>query len=187
MSRQLVILDRDGVINQDSDEFVKTLAEWVPIDGSIAAIAKLSQAGFTVAVATNQSGIGRKLIEPSALDSMHEKLRSLVQEAGGTIDRIAYCPHLPDEGCACRKPAPGLYLELSREFGIPLDGVPVVGDSERDLDAARAVNARPILVLTGEGQKAAAKLRESGKSVEIFPDLEAVATRLIAESSARDP
>lgn len=186
MSRQLVILDRDGVINHDSDQFVKTPAEWLPIDGSIAAIAKLSQAGFTVAVATNQSGIGRKLIEPAALESMHEKLRSLVRQAGGTVERIAYCPHLPDEGCTCRKPAPGLYLELSRGLGIPLDGVPVVGDSERDLEAARAVNARPILVLTGEGQKTAAILGERGEYVETFSDLDAVATQLIAERSGKD-
>ncbi len=181
MSRRLVILDRDGVINHDSDEFVKTPAEWIPIDGSIGAIARLSQAGFTVAVATNQSGIGRKLIEPSALEAMHEKLRALVTEAGGSVDRVAYCPHLPEDGCECRKPAPGLFKKLSRELGMPLDGVPVVGDSERDLEAARAVNARPMLVLTGYGEKTAAKLEGSGDSVETFADLDAAASRLIAE------
>ena len=185
MSRQLVILDRDGVINLESDEFVKTPAEWIPIDGSIAAIAKLSQAGFTVAVATNQSGIGRKLIEESALDAMHEKMRSLVRDAGGSVDRIAYCPHLPDDGCECRKPATGLFAKLSRDLGVPLDGVPVVGDSERDIEAARAVNARPILVLTGYGQETAAKLQQRGDSVETFADLDAAAAQLIAERSKK--
>ena len=163
MSPRLVILDRDGVINHDSDEFVKTPAEWLPIDGSIEAIAKLSSAGFTVAVATNQSGIGRKLLDKPALNAMHDKLRALVKDAGGDLERIVYCPHHPDAGCECRKPAPGLYKQLSRHYGVPLDGVPIVGDSERDLDAARAVNARPILVLTGKGSKTAADLETLGR------------------------
>lgn len=183
MAIQLVILDRDGVINHDSDEFVKTPAEWLPIDGSIEAIARLCQAGFTVAVATNQSGVGRRLIDQAALDAMHDKLRVLVSKAGGSVERIVYCPHLPDAGCGCRKPAPGLYIELSRELRVPLDGVPIVGDSWRDLEAARAVNARPILVLTGDGAKTAAQLRNRGDSVETFADLDAVATQLIAELS----
>ena len=160
MSPRLVILDRDGVINHDSDEFVKTPAEWLPIDGSIEAIAKLSSAGFTVAVATNQSGIGRKLLDKPALNAMHDKLRALVKDAGGDLERIVYCPHHPDAGCECRKPAPGLYKQLSRHYGVPLDGVPIVGDSERDLEAARAVNARPILVLSGKGRKTAAGNRD---------------------------
>lgn len=185
MSVRLVILDRDGVINHDSDEFVKTPDEWLPIEGSIAAIARLSAAGFTVTIATNQSGIGRKLIEPSALDAMHEKLQTLVKDAGGSVDRIVYCPHLPDDGCECRKPAPGLLRELSREFSVPLDGVPVVGDAARDIEAARAVNARPMLVLTGYGEKTAATLRERGDEVETFADLGAAAERLIAETDDR--
>lgn len=182
MSPRLVILDRDGVINHDSDDFVKTPDEWLPIDGSIGAIAKLSSAGFTVAVATNQSGIGRKLLDKPALDAMHEKLRSLVKDAGGDVDRIVYCPHHPDDGCDCRKPAPGLYQRLSRHYGVPLDGVPVVGDSERDLVAARAMNARPILVLTGNGEKTNTDLQRRGEVVETFSDLDAVATALIAET-----
>jgi len=181
LSRRLVILDRDGVINHDSDDFVRTPAEWLPINGSIEAIASLSNAGFTVAVATNQSGIGRKLIDKPALDAMHEKLRSLVNDAGGDVDRIVYCPHHPDDGCECRKPAPGLYRQLSRQYGVPLDGVPIVGDTERDLLAARAVNGRPILVLTGNGAQTAADLQQRGDDVETFADLDAVATRLIAE------
>ncbi len=186
MSVRLVILDRDGVINHDSDEFVKTPDEWLPIDGSIAAIARLSKAGFTVAVATNQSGIGRKLIEPSALEAMHEKLQTLARDAGGSVDYIAYCPHVPNDGCECRKPAPGLYRELSHEFGVSLDGVPVIGDSERDLQAARAVNARPMLVLTGEGERTAATLRQRRDEVETFADLEAAAAQLIAEMGEKD-
>jgi D-glycero-D-manno-heptose 1,7-bisphosphate phosphatase len=181
VSPRLVILDRDGVINQDSDDFVKTPDEWLPIDGSIEAIARLSSAGFTVAVATNQSGVARKIIDIPSLDAMHNKLRSLAKDAGGDVDRIAYCPHHPDDGCECRKPAPGLLKQLSRQYGVPLDGVPFVGDSERDLDAARAVNARPILVLTGAGQKTAADLQQRGESVETFADLDAAATALIAE------
>lgn len=182
MSGRLVILDRDGVINHDSDEFIKTAEEWRPIDGSIEAIAKLSKAGFTVAVATNQSGIGRRLIGPPALDAMHDKLRALVAAAGGDLGHIVYCPHHPDDGCECRKPAPGLLRRLSREYGVPLDGAPVIGDSLRDLDAARAVNARPILVLTGDGERTAARLRERGDSVETFANLEAAANVLVAQA-----
>lgn len=185
MSRRLVILDRDGVINHDSDEFVKSPAEWLPIDGSIDAIARLSQAGFTIAVATNQSGIGRKIIDRPALEAMHDKLRSLVRDAGGDVDRIAYCPHHPDDGCDCRKPAPGLLNQLSRQYGMPLDGVPFVGDSTRDLEAARAVNARPILVLTGDGEKTAAAMKNRGDAVETFADLDAAASALIAENNER--
>lgn len=185
MSRRLVILDRDGVINHDSVEFVKTPDEWLPIAGSIEAIAKLSSAGFTVAVATNQSGIGRKLLDKPALEAMHDKLRSLVKAAGGHVGRIVYCPHHPDDACDCRKPAPGLFLQLSRQYNVPLDGVPIVGDSVRDLDAARAVNARPILVLTGKGADTAADLQQRGERVETFADLDAAATHLIADISKK--
>jgi len=181
LSRRLVILDRDGVINHDSDDFVKTPDEWIPIDGSIGAIAKLSTAGFTVAVATNQSGIGRKLLDKPALHAMHNRLRTLVKDAGGDVDRIVYCPHHPDDGCDCRKPAPGLYQKLARQYGVPLDGIPIVGDSERDLVAARAVHGRPILVLTGKGAKTSADLQQRGEQVETFADLDAVAAALIAE------
>ena len=181
MSPRLVILDRDGVINQDSKDFVKTPDEWLPIAGSIDAIARLSGAGFTVAVATNQSGIGRKLVDRPAVEAMHDKLRALVRNAGGNVDRIVYCPHLPGDDCDCRKPAPGMYRQLSRHYGAPLDGVPMVGDSERDLTAARAVNGRPILVLTGNGVKTAGSLQQQGAEVETFADLDAVATQLIAE------
>jgi D-glycero-D-manno-heptose 1,7-bisphosphate phosphatase len=177
----LVILDRDGVINHESKEFVKSPDEWLPIEGSIAAIARLSGAGYTVAVATNQSGLGRKLLDRVALEAMHDKLRMLVREAGGDVDRIVYCPHLPEDNCDCRKPKPGLFRQLSRQYGAPLDGVPMIGDSERDIAAALAVNGRPILVLTGNGRDTLGALQRSGAVVETFADLAAAADGLIAE------
>jgi len=178
---RLVILDRDGVINYDSAEFIKAPDEWVPIAGSLEAIAALTAAGFTVAVATNQSGIARKLIDPPTLEAIHDKMRMLAREAGGEIGRIVFCPHHADDGCACRKPAPGLLLELSRQYGVPLENVPMIGDSERDIEAARSVGGRPILVLTGNGRKTATALAEGGEVPEIFPDLGAAAAALITE------
>ena len=180
MSGRLVILDRDGVINHDSDEFIKSPDEWRAIDGSIDAIAALSKAGFTVAVATNQSGIGRKIIDLPTLESIHAKLRDAVRQAGGDLGRIVFCPHHPEDDCACRKPKPELLLRLSRQYGVPLAGVPVVGDSERDIQAARAVNARPILVLTGNGRKTAAALAAKSEGAETFDDLSAAADAIIA-------
>ena len=180
-SVKLVVLDRDGVINRDSPDFVKSAAEWQPLAGSIAAIARLSAAGFTVAVASNQSGLGRGLFAPKALEEMHAKLRELVRAAGGEVGRIVFCPHAPDEGCRCRKPAPGLLEELGEHYGIELTGVPVVGDSLRDLEAAAAVGARPILVRTGNGRKTEAALPSSLRGVEVFDDLAAAAAALIAE------
>lgn len=182
MSGRLVILDRDGVINHDSDEFVKSPSEWEPIDGSIEGIAELSNAGFTVAVATNQSGVGRKLIDLPALEAIHRKMRQAVTDAGGDLGRIVFCPHHPDDNCDCRKPNPGLLNKLARQYGVPINGVPMVGDSERDIAAAKAVSGRPILVLTGNGQHTAALLAEKGEEVETYPDLQAVAKQLIANS-----
>jgi D-glycero-D-manno-heptose 1,7-bisphosphate phosphatase len=178
----LVILDRDGVINADSAEFIKSPDEWVPIDGSVEAIGKLSTAGFRVAVASNQSGIARKLLDLPALNAIHEKMRRLVRKAGGEIGEIVFCPHHPDDGCNCRKPAPGMLLALGRHYGLPLDRVPMIGDSLRDIDAAVAVGGRPILVLTGNGSKTAAELKAANRGVECFADLADVATALVAES-----
>jgi D-glycero-D-manno-heptose 1,7-bisphosphate phosphatase len=177
----LVILDRDGVINQDSSAFVKSADEWLPLDGSIAAIATLHRAGFTIAVASNQSGLARRLFGRNALLSMHRKMRRLVEDAGGRVDRIVVCPHGPDDGCDCRKPQPGLLRKLARYYGIGLRGVPAIGDSERDLAAARTVGARPILVRTGNGRRTEAGLTGALGSVEVFDDLAAVAAALIAE------
>ncbi|MDA0678784.1 MAG: D-glycero-beta-D-manno-heptose 1,7-bisphosphate 7-phosphatase [Proteobacteria bacterium] len=185
MSRRLVILDRDGVINHDSDDFIKSPAEWLPIDGSIEAISRLSAAGFDVAVATNQSGVGRKYIDRPTLEAIHDKMRRAVRDAGGDITRIVYCPHLPDAGCDCRKPKSGLYLQIGTYLGVPLEGVPMIGDSVRDIAAARSAGGRPILVLTGNGVAAAASLNESGVPVETFADLAAAVSFLIDEYRER--
>jgi D-glycero-D-manno-heptose 1,7-bisphosphate phosphatase len=182
LSGGLVILDRDGVINHDSDEFVKSPSEWQPIDGSIEAIAELSNAGFTVAVATNQSGVGRKLIDLPALEAIHKKMRQAVTDAGGDLGRIVFCPHHPDDNCDCRKPKPGLLDKLARQYGAPINGVPMIGDSERDIAAAKAVSGRPILVLTGNGQSTAAVLAGKSEEVETYPDLQAAAKQLIANN-----
>jgi D-glycero-D-manno-heptose 1,7-bisphosphate phosphatase len=150
---KLVILDRDGVINYDSAQFIKSPDEWKPIPGSLEAIALLNQAGFRVAVATNQSGIGRGLFEMSTLNAIHDKMHRALAQYGGRIDALFYCPHTADSNCSCRKPKPGMLEEIARRFGADLDGIPSVGDSLRDLQASAAVGAHPILVLTGKGEK----------------------------------
>lgn len=150
---KLVILDRDGVINHDSAAYIKSPEEWKPIPGSLEAIALLSQAGYRVLVATNQSGVGRGLFEMATLNAIHDKMHRALGLAGGRIDGIFYCPHAQDAGCNCRKPKPGLLQEIAHRFGVDLDGVPFIGDSLRDLQAAAAVGAQPILVLTGKGKK----------------------------------
>ncbi len=147
----LVILDRDGVINVDRVDYVRRLEEWQPLPGSLEAIAQLSRAGITVAVATNQSGIGRGVYELSSLQQIHELLQRQVEALGGRIAHIAFCPHAPEHGCSCRKPAPGMLEEISRQLGLPLRRVPYVGDALRDLQAARAAGAQPVLVRTGKG------------------------------------
>lgn len=178
-ARKLVILDRDGVINRDSREFVKNTGEFVPLPGSIEAIAALSRAGYTVAVASNQSGLARGLFDRRALRAMHRKLRRLVAAAGGRVDRIVVCPHGPDDDCRCRKPRPGLLLRLARHYGVALDGVPVIGDSLRDLQAAAAVGAQPILVRSGNGRKTARSLPAALRQVPVCDDLAAAARELI--------
>jgi D-glycero-D-manno-heptose 1,7-bisphosphate phosphatase len=176
---KLVVLDRDGVINQDSREFVKSADEWLPLPGSIDAIAALSQAGFAVAVATNQSGLARGLVDEAALWAMHQKLRKLVAAAGGCVNQIVYCPHGPDDGCDCRKPRPGLLQQIGAHFEHDMAGVPVVGDSLRDLKAAQAIGARPILVRTGNGANTSKDLPPSLCDIEIYDDLAMAAAALI--------
>jgi len=177
----LVILDRDGVINQDSNEFVKSVDEWLPLEGSIEAIARLSVAGFTVAVASNQSGLARGLFDAAALRAMHQKLLDLVAAEGGRVDRIVVCPHGPDDTCSCRKPKPGLLLELGQYYDVSLTGVPVIGDSLRDLRAASLAGARPILVRTGNGTRTELELPADLGDVDIFDDLAAVVAALMAD------
>ena len=175
---KLIILDRDGVINVDSPQFIKSPDEWKPIPGSLEAIAALTQAGYRVVVATNQSGIGRGLFDMSTLNAINAKMHKAVNQAGGRIEAIFYCPDTAESESHYRKPAPGMFREIGERFAMPLEGVPAVGDSLRDLQAASAVNARPILVLTGKGQKT---LEGGGlpEGTEVFPDLAAVAEALV--------
>ncbi len=168
---KLVILDRDGVINEDSDDFIKTLDEFILLPGSLEAIKRLKQAGYQVVVATNQSGIARGYLTLDTLNAMHDKLNVLLADIGVNIDGFFYCPHGPDDGCECRKPKPGLYQQISQQFNVALEGVPVIGDSLRDLEAARAVGAKPILVRTGKGRRTLA----AGKGLEDVPVYENLA------------
>ena len=175
---KLVILDRDGVVNHDSKQFIKSPAEWRPIPGSIDAIAKLSQAGYRVIIATNQSGIGRGLFDMDTLNAIHEKMHRAVQQAGGRIDAIFYCPHPIEDDCKCRKPKTGMFERIARCFNVDLIGTPSVGDSLRDLQAAAAVGARPLLVLTGKGTQTQA---EGGlpEGTQVFPDLATAAEEIL--------
>ena len=150
---KLVILDRDGVINQDSAAFVKHPDEWVALPGSLDAIARLSQANWRVVIASNQSGIARGLFDMQGLNAIHAKLRREVIQAGGMIDAIFVCPHGPDDACDCRKPKPGMFRDIARRYDIDLTGVPAVGDSLRDLQAAADAGCHPWLVMTGNGRK----------------------------------
>ena len=148
---QLIILDRDGVINEDSDDYIKSPSEWNPIRGSLEAIARLHRAGWHVVVATNQSGIARQLFDLDTLARIHETMHRRVIESGGLIDAVFFCPHGPDDGCRCRKPLPGMFHDIAERLHINLAGVPAIGDSLRDLQAAQAAGASPILVKTGKG------------------------------------
>ena len=179
MSSQLAILDRDGVINFDSDAFIKSPDEWLPIPGSLEAIARLHQAGWRVVVASNQSGVGRGLMDEDSLEAIHRRMEQAVTAAGGHFDGIFYCPHHPDEGCKCRKPLPGLLNAIATHFDISLEHVPVIGDSERDLEAATAAGAEPVLVLTGNGEKTRAGLPDDSM-IPIYADLSAAADGLLA-------
>ena len=176
-SMKLVILDRDGVINHDSDQFIKSPAEWKPIAGSLEAIATLTHSGHRVVVCSNQSGIGRGLLDMAALNAINDKMYKALAVLGGRIDALFYCPHPAETGCECRKPKPGMYQDIARRFNVPLTGVPSVGDSLRDLQAADAVGCQPMLVLTGKGRKT----RSAGglpESTQVFDDL-AAAVRII--------
>ncbi len=148
----IVILDRDGVINHDSPDFIKSPDEWIPINGSMEAIALFTQHGYQVYVATNQSGVGRGIINEDLLGEIHQKMLSMIQDAGGALAGIVYCPHHPNKNCQCRKPRPGLLHRIERMSGVAITGQPFVGDSPRDIQTAQAVNCEPVLVLTGNGQ-----------------------------------
>ncbi len=174
---KLIILDRDGVINHDSAQYIKSPDEWRPIDGSLEAIARLTHGGYRAVVATNQSGIGRGLFDMATLNAINSKMIKAVSQAGGRIEAVFYCPDIAESSSKFRKPAPGMLLEIGERFNTPLNGVPAVGDSLRDLQAAAAVGAQPILVLTGKG----AETQESGGMPEdtlVYSDLTAVAQAL---------
>lgn len=167
---KLVILDRDGVINFDSADFIKSPNEWRAIPGSLEAIARLNQSGYRVVVASNQSGIGRGLFDMAALNAINEKMHKALLRVGGRIDALFYCPHAQEAGCTCRKPLAGLFEQIGERFGVNLKGVPAIGDSIRDLECAAAVGAQPMLVLTGKGEKTR-ELEQFPKTVPVFKDL----------------
>ena len=172
---KLIILDRDGVINHDSDDYIKSPDEWVPIPGSLEAITSLKRAGYTVVVATNQSGVGRGLFDLYTLQKMQQE----VARAGGKIDGIFFCPHTPDDHCDCRKPKPGLLLDIAKKFNCDLMDVPAVGDSLRDIESAQTVGARPVLVRTGKGE-AVVKSGKLPAGVAVYADLAAFVDALLA-------
>jgi D-glycero-D-manno-heptose 1,7-bisphosphate phosphatase len=176
---KLIVLDRDGVVNRDSDQFIKSPDEWRPIPGSLEAIARLNHAGYRVVIATNQSGIGRGLFEMATLNAIHEKMHKALALVGGRIDALFYCPHTADAQCECRKPKTGMLREIGVRFGVDLADVPCIGDSLRDLTAAAAVGAQPILVLTGKGEQTL-RNGDCPRDTVIFPDLAFAASALLS-------
>jgi len=166
-----IVLDRDGVINQDSDNYIRNVDEWLPIDGSIEAIVALSTAGYTVAIATNQSGLARGYFDEIALANMHQKLCTLVEDAGGKIAGIFYCPHLPSDNCECRKPKPGLLKQIEVELQVTLQNSWFIGDSLSDLSTALNFGCVPVLVRTGKGESTESKILSTADLSKIFSDL----------------
>lgn len=183
---KLIILDRDGVINHDSERFIKSPAEWRAIPGSPEAIARLNQAGYRVVVATNQSGIGRGLFDMETLNAIHAKMHQTVQAAGGRIDAIFYCPHAADAKCDCRKPKPGMLNQIAACFNADLTGVIAVGDSLRDLEAAASAGASPVLVLTGKGEDTYAN-ETLPEGTQIFDDLAQVVNHVLMMEKTEKP
>ena len=181
-----IILDRDGVINVDSALYIKSPAEWKPIEGSLQAIARLNQAGYRVIVATNQSGIGRGLFDMDTLNAMHEKMHKQLAAVGGRIDAIFYCPHTADEQCGCRKPKPGMFEQVALRYGVSLQGTVAVGDSLRDLQAASTLQCKTFLVKTGKGLRTLAeKSAELPPGTQVFDDLLSIAKLLVPEDPHR--
>jgi D-glycero-D-manno-heptose 1,7-bisphosphate phosphatase len=180
---KLIILDRDGVINEDSDDYIKCAEEWIPIPGSMDAIARLSNAGYTIAVATNQSGVGRRLFDEYELASIHQTMAEHVEEAGGTLHGVFFCPHTPDDGCQCRKPAIGLFSQIESEFGTSVQGAPFVGDTVTDIAAARMAGCIPILVRTGKGERTLEQGSKELAGVDVYDDLAAFADHLLGPAA----
>lgn len=177
MTAPLVILDRDGVLNEDSDDYIKSPDEWIAIPGSVEAVARLNRAGIRVVVATNQSGVGRGYFSAATLAAIHHKMEQTLAAAGAHLDGIFVCPHAPDAGCDCRKPAAGLLDQIAAKLSCDLAGVPLVGDSLRDLETAVKRQCRPVLVLTGKGKRTQAKGLPAGLAeTPIYADLAAFVT-----------
>lgn len=185
-TKPLVILDRDGVINVDSDAYIKSVDEWLPLPGSIEAIAALGAAGYRIAVATNQSGLARGYFDQYALAQMHNHMNALVEAAGGAIDVIAYCPHGPTEGCGCRKPKPGLLDEIAAALDQSVAGAWFVGDTRKDIQTARARGCLPILVRTGKGAGTEQALAGSSDAAPVFDDLAAAVSWILRQPAASE-
>lgn len=177
---KVLVLDRDGVINADSPDFIKSPDEWQPLPGSIEAIARASKAGFTIAIASNQSGVGRGLFDLDMLSAIHDTMIETVEAAGGRIDLIVFCPHAPDDDCDCRKPKAGLFRRIEAELGVELAGQWAIGDSLRDIEAAAAAGAQPVLVRTGNGLRTEREL--GARDVKVFDDLAAAVDALLEDA-----
>lgn len=175
----MVVLDRDGVINEDSDDYIRSAEAWVPIPGSIEAIGVLTRAGFRIAVVTNQSGLARGFFGLGELNAMHMKMRELAAAHGGRVDMVLFCPHGPWEHCNCRKPQPGLLRQIEARTGVRLRGLPLVGDSGSDVVAARCLGMKPLLVKTGKGRRTLASEATGLAGIAVFEDLLAVSVELI--------
>ena len=178
---KLIILDQTGVINQSSDTFIKSPDEWIPIPGSLEAIARLTHSGYRIIIATNQSGIGRGLLDMATYNTINDKMYKAVNQAGGRIDAIFFCPHSSTDKCSCRKPATGLFDEIMQRYGVNLSNVPAIGDSLKDLQAAVAAGAIPILVLTGKGQTTRTE-KEMPAHTQIFENLAMAVDALVAQA-----
>jgi D-glycero-D-manno-heptose 1,7-bisphosphate phosphatase len=181
--KQLVILDRDGVINRDSDEFIRSPQEWIPIPGSLEAIGRLHRAGYTIVIATNQSGVGRGLYDLEALERIHAKMLEAIRGVGGKIDGVFFCPHRPDDECECRKPRTGMLKQIAERFDVDLRDVLLVGDSRRDILAARRVSASPILVRSGKGRRTLEQNPELADT-PVYDDLAAFVDDFLSDEQA---
>lgn len=184
---KLVVLDRDGVINVDSDSYIKSPDEWRPLPGSLEAIAQLNARGFHVVVATNQSGVGREFFDARTLAAIHNKMHQALSRCGGRIDAIFFCPHTDRSGCDCRKPKPGLMLAIEQRFRVSLAGIPCVGDSLRDLQAAAAVHAQPVLVRSGKGEKTWREQQNAmPPDTQVFADLAEFVSAFLADAAHKN-
>lgn len=179
---KVIVLDRDGVINHDSDAYIKSPEEWVPIDGSLEAIAKLNHDGYIVVIASNQSGLAREYFDIATLTAIHRKMDELLSKVGGRVDAVFFCPHGPDDACDCRKPKPGMLLEIGQRFNVSLKDVIFIGDSVSDVKAASNAHAQAVLVRTGKGVKAEKILQvecDKSDTVPVFDDLAAAVTAML--------